>query len=340
MSFRLSEVNYEGVCLIKVEGSLQGDSSSAAFRALFSRRVQEGIRYFVIDISEMNYISSVGLADVAAVRMRLSLRVSKYGFILPSTSSTKQLREVFETTGMFSVLNFYETLPEAFSEFLGRPVDSTEVVSKLEERLSIDSNEKVTDSYDLLQSKPTLTEEEKASREIFAATGKKPAQLRKIQIFLASSAELREDRDEFEIYFRQLNDELLEKGIYLVIYRWENFLDAMSETRLQDEYNKAVRTCDIFVSLFATKTGRFTEEEFNTAHQQFQNTGKPHIYTFFKDVMIHTNNMQEEDLLSLMAFKKRLKDLGHFYTPFANSEDLKLRFRSQLDKLLDGPLRT
>jgi hypothetical protein len=151
--------------------------------------------------------------------------------------------------------------------------------------------------------------------------------------------ELRDDRDEFEIYFRQLNDDLLGKGLYLVIYRWENFLDAMSETRLQDEYNKAVRNCDIFVGLFATKTGKFTEEEFNTAHQQFKDTGKPFIYTFFKDTMINTNNIQENDLLSLMAFKKRLKDLGHFYTPFANIEDLKLRFRNQLDKLLEGPLR-
>ncbi|MEZ4659850.1 MAG: hypothetical protein R2911_20030 [Caldilineaceae bacterium] len=45
------------------------------------------------------------------------------------------------------------------------------------------------------------------------------------------------------------------------IDRWENFLDAMSPTRLQDEYNKAIRACDIFVSLFMTKTGKYTEEE-------------------------------------------------------------------------------
>ena len=40
--------------------------------------------------------------------------------------------------------------------------------------------------------------------------------LRKIQIFLASSEELRDDRDKFDIYFRQLNDELIEKDLYLV----------------------------------------------------------------------------------------------------------------------------
>ena len=75
----------------------------------------------------------------------------------------------------------------------------------------------------------------------------------------------------------------VKKGFYLEIVRWENFLDAMSETRLQDEYNKQVRACDIFVSLFFTKTGKFTEEEFDTAHRQFKETGSPRIYTFFKN---------------------------------------------------------
>ena len=47
----------------------------------------------------------------------------------------------------------------------------------------------------------------------------------------------------------------------------------MSETRLQDEYNKAVRDCDVFVSLFFTKTGKFTEEEFDMAHRHSRRRG-------------------------------------------------------------------
>ena len=65
----------------------------------------------------------------------------------------------------------------------------------------------------------------------------------------------------------------------------------MSETRLQDEYNKAVRACDIFVSLFFTKTGKFTEEEFDTAHRQFKSTGNPRIYTFFKNADVTMGNI-------------------------------------------------
>lgn len=158
---------------------------------------------------------------------------------------------------------------------------------------------------------------------------------RTIEIFLASSAELREDRDAFDLYFRQQNDRLRDRGVYLKIVRWENFLDAMSETRLQDEYNEAVRSSEIFVSLFKTKTGRFTEEEFDTAHRQFQATGKPRIYTFFRKASVSTTSGNRDDLKSLWDFQDKLKALGHFYTEYEDVDDLKLKFRDQLDRLLD-----
>ncbi|HME32985.1 MAG TPA: COR domain-containing protein [Terriglobales bacterium] len=157
----------------------------------------------------------------------------------------------------------------------------------------------------------------------------------KLRIFLASSSELREDRDEFELYFRQQNDLLRRKGFYLEIVRWENFLDAMSETRLQDEYNKAICDCDIFVSLFFTKAGKFTDEEFDVAYGQFKNSRKPLVYTFFKNADIKTGSARREDLNSLWAFQDKLKELGHFYTGYDNIEHLKLQFRGQLDKILE-----
>jgi hypothetical protein len=47
---------------------------------------------------------------------------------------------------------------------------------------------------------------------------------RTIRVFLASSSELREDRDAFELKMRQLNGRLRDRGIYLKIVRWEHFL--------------------------------------------------------------------------------------------------------------------
>jgi hypothetical protein len=107
----------------------------------------------------------------------------------------------------------------------------------------------------------------------------------------------------------------------------------MSGTRLQDEYNKAICDCDIFVCLFFTKTGKFTEEEFDVAHRQFKENGSPLIYTYFKNADIKTGNARREDLQSLWAFQDKLKNLGHYQTNYNNVEHLKSQFRDQLDKL-------
>jgi internalin A len=161
------------------------------------------------------------------------------------------------------------------------------------------------------------------------------ASRRTIRIFLASSAELREDRDEFELYFLRQNHELLKKGLQLKVERWENFFSAMSNTRSQDEYNRVICECEVFVSLFGTKTGKYTEEEFDVAHRQFKSSGKPLIYTFFKDTEIKTGSAPRKDLQSLWKFQDKLKKLGHFYDQYDNIEDLKLQFRGQLDKILE-----
>lgn len=157
--------------------------------------------------------------------------------------------------------------------------------------------------------------------------------LQKMRIFLASSAELREERDEFDRYLREQNDLLINEGVYLMVVRWENFLDAMSERRLQDEYNEAIRQCDVFVSLFFTKTGKFTEEEFDAAHEQFNKTRRPLIYTYFKKANVDIDSLPQEDFNSLRDFQKKLKDRGHFYTRYGNIEELKLQFRGQIDKI-------
>jgi hypothetical protein len=78
---------------------------------------------------------------------------------------------------------------------LCKPAESIEPLLKFEERLSIDVNGGVRDYGELL-ARP----------------------LRKVHIFLASSEESRKDRDEFEICFRQLNDELLKQNRYPLIH--------------------------------------------------------------------------------------------------------------------------
>lgn len=158
--------------------------------------------------------------------------------------------------------------------------------------------------------------------------------IQKIHIFLASSSELKVDRKEFELFINRENKLLLDKGVFLYLDIWEDFIDAMSPTRLQDEYNKAVIRCDIFVSLFFTKAGIFTEEEFDTAYGQFIRKGKPYVYTYFKNAPINTGELNKKDLDSLLQFKEKLQELGHFPTAYKTIDDLKSQFKRQLDKLI------
>ena len=168
-----------------------------------------------------------------------------------------------------------------------------------------------------------------------ARKGKNKIVLTTIKIFLASSVELKDDRDEFDLYFRQQNDHLKEQGVYLEIIRWENFLDSMSKTRLQDEYNKALRDCDIVVSLFKTKVGKFTEVEFDEALKEFKVNGKPKIFTFFRDFQMTNDERRamQADLASLDRFQQKLSDLDHCWTRYKDSEHLKRQFRDQLTHL-------
>jgi tetratricopeptide (TPR) repeat protein len=157
--------------------------------------------------------------------------------------------------------------------------------------------------------------------------------MRTVKIFIASSSELKNDRDEFRLFISQQNDRLHKQDIYLQIVQWENFLDAISNTQLQDEYNKAISDCDIVLCLFFTKVGKYTAEEFDTAYQVFKDKGTPKIWTYFKNANISTSSITDE-INTLITFKKRIKDLGHFHTEYTGIDNLLNQYRSQLDEFL------
>ena len=136
-----------------------------------------------------------------------------------------------------------------------------------------------------------------------------PPSLRIIPIFLASSEELKEDRKEFENFINRENKEYIKKGIFFRLEVWEDFIDRISETRLQDEYNKVVINSDIFISLFWTKAGKYTKEEFSEAYHHFKKTGKPSIYTYFKTAPV---NPMAHNTESIHKFRAELQELGHF----------------------------
>ncbi len=160
-----------------------------------------------------------------------------------------------------------------------------------------------------------------------------PRETKTIKIFLASSSELENDRQAFEIFINRKNKTYIKSGVFLELIVWEDFLDAMSPTRMQDEYNKAVACCDVFVSLFYTKVGPYTEEEFLTAWNTFKDKSRPLVYTYFKDAAIKMSDIIPE-IQTLFDFKQKLHDLGHYPTIYANIHDLQYKFSEQLIRLI------
>lgn len=62
------------------------------------------------------------------------------------------------------------------------------------------------------------------------------------KIFLASSCELKKDRIEFENFISRKYQDWVDKGVLLKSVMWEDFLDTMSKTRLQNEYNTGIQS--------------------------------------------------------------------------------------------------
>lgn len=151
--------------------------------------------------------------------------------------------------------------------------------------------------------------------------------MKKIKIFLASSKELKRDREKFEIEINRKDKLWRDKNILLQLDIWEDLSGRMSSTRSQDEYNLKIRECDLFVLLAHSKIGMYTEEEFETAFGAFKKNKKPFIFLYFKDI-----KFGQED--SLKLFKKKLNDLGHFYATYLNFDQLWNLFNKELDRLI------
>lgn len=150
--------------------------------------------------------------------------------------------------------------------------------------------------------------------------------MEKINIFLASSFELKPEREQFEKEIYRKCKAWYDKGIFLNLDIWEDITAHMSVTGSQSEYNKYVKSADLFVLLGYTKMGMYTAEEFERAFGQFKETQKPFIFTYFKE----TDGKVEE---SLVEFKKKLLDMKHFISPFKDGNDLWNQFNKELERL-------
>ncbi|MBL7728773.1 MAG: hypothetical protein JNM68_13845 [Dinghuibacter sp.] len=151
-----------------------------------------------------------------------------------------------------------------------------------------------------------------------------------IKIFLASSLELEPERRRIEIELYRRNKLLQAKGIFLQLDIWEDETARMQPEGTQQEYTKKAQAADIFVLLVHTKLGIYSEQEFEGAHSQFLNTGKPFVYIYCREPAKDADG-------SLQRFVQRMQELRHFPVMFSDETELWTKFSRELDRLeLDG----
>ena len=125
--------------------------------------------------------------------------------------------------------------------------------------------------------------------------------MRTIKIFLASSEELAEERIRFGDFIRQLDDTYEQRGFRIKLSKWEDLPSGDDGKPKQEEYNAKVRECDMFVSLFYTVAGKYTQEEYAVAKSVQAQRGNPTIYVYYREL----KEGEKEDP-SLTEFKSRL----------------------------------
>ncbi len=143
-----------------------------------------------------------------------------------------------------------------------------------------------------------------------------------IRIFLASSiTEFANERMSIENFIRNISDKFEENyDVKIQPLLCENFDDAYSKVRKQEEYNEKIRNSDLCFFIFFTKAGEYTREEFDVARKKFEETGKPKIYTYFKVIKDETAEQSLYDFMDELD-----KTFGHYYGTFEHIDTVKLR---------------
>jgi hypothetical protein len=153
--------------------------------------------------------------------------------------------------------------------------------------------------------------------------------MKKVRIFLASSAELDQDKLQVEIFISRKNKDWHGKRLFLELTTWKDFISAVTAERTQNEYNRYITNSDISIFLFHTRLGRYTKEEFDTAHNAFLacdgKIKKPRIYTYFKT--------DQNENPEITAFRNYIDSLDHFYDTYENMDELFVKINRQLEKL-------
>ena len=155
--------------------------------------------------------------------------------------------------------------------------------------------------------------------------------MKNITVFLASSDELKNDRNSFHSLVASLDEIFEPRGYRIRCRRWEDFSAFCTGSRTQDDYNRIVRASDICICMFHRKAGEYTIEELNQALDEYVKS-QSHPKTFVYIRALIEGEMEDE---ALKRFKEDLFDrVGHYWCNYATDDAMKLHFVMQLERII------
>lgn len=148
-----------------------------------------------------------------------------------------------------------------------------------------------------------------------------------INIFVASSAELKRERMELVDLLQDMNDYLEGKNVKLKPVLWEYTDSSMRAERKEDEYLVKLRECEICIVLFWQILGEYTVEELDVAVKEMRSGRCPkEVHVLFK---APAPNASDE----LISFKE------NFYNKYQLNPETFIGI-SSLRKQVEGILNT
>lgn len=133
------------------------------------------------------------------------------------------------------------------------------------------------------------------------------------KIYIASSAEISKELGLIRSMIQKMNHD----SVKYQFIRWENLTSEFGKERFQDTYNEIISNCDIIIFVFDKTIGLYNIEEFNNALEEFYRRGAPQILLYVKELQVEESNDS-----SLNAFLSRIADMGQYYVPYRDYEEL------------------
>lgn len=167
-----------------------------------------------------------------------------------------------------------------------------------------------------------------------------------VNIFLASSSELRRERLLIGNRVRMLNDEWEPRGVRIKLNIWEDYAPEFTGERKQTEYNRnLVDKSDIVIGMFRSVCGKYSQEEVLRANSN--NSDSLHCYRLPADddsavrTFENSSGITMEAIADIEEGWQKIKSTteGYIISHFAVSDDARLLKRELIYATLGADLR-